>query len=256
MTMKSTVLDIPKSERIVIFRLKMNCYFSRKTFLFFKTFLPFFIFLNTSNAFSQDAQALMMEPEFTVLLSTESQWSYSFGLANRGILIDEIEADNYSENVTEHLEVNSWVIYRTGENSDVSLGIRYRFREIFEPNNENLFRILQQYFSEHSNPFIGWWHRTRFEQRFGPDLTSFRLRYEFGLSKPLNEDFSLELSTEALYRMSKEFKPQPEQRVALGVVNTSFEKWDFNLGLEYRMDNYIRNQENNFFILADGKLKL
>lgn len=222
----------------------------------FLTLLPFLIFLCASNAFSQSAEALMMEPEFTVSISTDSKWSYNLGLANRGILIDEIEADNYSENVTEHLEVNAWTIFETGENSDVSLGIRYRFRELFDPDNENLFRILQQYFFENSNTFIGWWHRARFEQRFGPRLTIFRLRYEFGLSKPLSDDFSLELETEALYSMSRQFKPQPEQRVAFNIVNTTFENWDFNLGLEYRMDNYVREQQNNIFVLAGGKLKL
>lgn len=234
----------------------MNCSIDRAFSFLLKIFLPIFIFLVTSNAFAQSAQTFMMEPEFTVLLSTESKWSYSIGLANRGILIDEIEADNYSENVTEHLEVNSWVIYETGENSDYSLGIRYRFRELFNPNNENLFRILQQYFHEQNNSMIGWWHRARFEQRFGPTITIFRLRYEFGVSKPVSENFSLELETEALYSMSRQFKPQPEQRVAFNVVNTTFENWDFNLGLEYRMDNYIREQENNVFLLAGGKLKL
>lgn len=226
-----------------------------KTFSLIQPLLLFFL-LFSKTAFSQDAEALMMEPEFTVHISTETRWSYSIGLANRGILIDEIEADNFSENVTEHIEVNSWVIYATGENSDVSLGIRYRFREFFDPDQENLFRILQQYYTENSTPFLGWWHRARFEQRFGPTLTIFRLRYEFGLSRPISRKFNLELSTEALYSMSRSFKPQPEQRVALQLVATSIGSWDFNLGPEYRMDNYIRDQQNNLFILAGAKLNL
>lgn len=226
-----------------------------KTFFLLQLLLPFFLFF-TTNTFSQDTQALMMEPEFTVHISTETKWSYSFGLANRGILIDEIDANNFSENVTEHIEVNSWLIYATGENSDVSVGIRYRFRELFDPAQENLFRILQQYYTENSTPFLGWWHRARFEQRFGPSLTIFRLRYEFGLSRPISKKFDLELSTEALYSVSESFKPQPEQRVALQLVATSMGSWDFNLGPEYRMDNYIRDQQNNLFIMAGAKLNL
>lgn len=218
--------------------------------------LPFLLLFTAPGAFSQDAEALMMEPEFTILFSTNTRWSYSIGLANRGILIDEIAADNFSENVTEHIEVNSWLIYATDEKSDISLGIRYRFRELFDPRQENLFRILQQYYTERDNQFLGWWHRARFEQRFGPSMTIFRLRYEFGITKSIANNFSLELSTEALYSMSRHFKPQPEQRIALQLVNTSLKRWDFNLGPEYRMDNYIRDQQNNIFILAGAKLNL
>ncbi len=234
----------------------MNCRFTRKAISLFKTILPFFIFLNTFSSFSQNARTLMMEPEFNVSISTESRWSYSLGLANRGILIDAIEADNYSENITEHLEVNSWVSYETGENSDLSLGIRYRFREPFDPENKNMFRILQQYSTQHNNPFIGWWQRARTEQRFGPSITIFRVRYEVGLSKPVNKEFSLQLQTEALYSMSQQIKPQPEQRIAIGINNTSFENWEFNLSLEYRMDNYIRDQQNNLFIMTIATLHL
>lgn len=234
----------------------MRSYCEKVNPLILKTFLPFLILITAGNAFSQDSQALMLEPEFNVRISTDSRWSYGLGLANRGLLIDEIQADNYSENVTEHIEVNSWLIYETGENEDVSLGIRYRFRELFDPENENLFRILQQYYSEQNSSFLGWWQRARFEQRFGPTITIFRLRYQLGISKPLSEEFALELHTEALYSISKQFKPQPEQRIAIGVANSSFENWDINLDLEYRMDNYIRDQQNNLFIMTIVTLSL
>ena len=233
----------------------MNCCFTGTGILFLKILLPL-IFLFTSGLSSQNTLALMLEPELNVKFSTASHWSYSFGLANRGILIDEIKADNYSENVTEHLELNSWLSYETGKNSDLSLGVRYRFREIFDPEHENMFRILQQYYTRQNNLFLGWWQRARTEQRFGPSITIFRIRYEVGISKPVNEEFSLEIQTEALFSMSQQFKPQPEQRIALGINNTSFQNWELNLSLEYRMDNYIREQQNNLFIMTIATLNL
>ena len=234
----------------------MRQYLDKECINNLKFFVCLLFVLCSSHAFSQDAETVMLEPEFTVRISTETRWSYSFGLANRGILIEEIDAEDASENVTEHIELNHYTIYSIGENSDLSLGLRYRFREIFDPGNENLFRIIQQYFSESNSPFLSWWNRARFEQRFGPTITIFRLRYELGLSKPIGRGFALELSTEALYSMSRQFKPQPEQRIALGLINTSLENWDFNIGVEYRMDNYIRDQENNIFILTGALLKL
>ena len=85
----------------------------------------------------------MLEPEFAVRISTETRWSFSFGFANRGILIKAIDAEYASENVTEHIELNHYTIYNMDENSELSLGLRYRFREMFDPGNENLFRIIQ-----------------------------------------------------------------------------------------------------------------
>jgi hypothetical protein len=218
-------------------------------------FIALFI-LTTPKAFSQETEALMLEPTFTVNFSTETKWSYSLGLANRGILIDEIDADNFSEDVTEHLEVNSWVKYSTGEDSNVSIGIRYRFREPFDSEQENFARILQQYYNENRNVWIGWWHRVRFEQRFSPSITIFRLRYQLGLSRAISKTFDLKLSTEALYSISSSFKPQPGQRIAFQLAANSIGSWDFYLGPQYRMDNYVRNQRNTFYILTGATLNL
>ena len=114
--------------------------FSGKHFkMSYKPFFCLLFLLGFAQTSAQDAQTIMLEPEFSVRISTETKWSYSFGLANRGILIEEIDAEDASENVTEHIELNHYTIYRLNYNSDFSLGLRYRFREMFDPDNQNLF---------------------------------------------------------------------------------------------------------------------
>lgn len=209
-------------------------------------FLPLLIPCST---FSQ-IKTLMLEPEINLHISTDSKWSYTLGLANRGILIDKIDAETFSENSTKHLEINQWTIYQTGDNEDVSLGVRYRIREIFDVPNENEVRIIQQYFFENSNPLLKFEHRGRFEQRFRKSETIFRLRYQLGMWKPVTEKLSLGLTTEALYSISPQLKPAPEQRVAFLAGTTFFRNLNLKIGAEYRMDNYLREQENNLFILT------
>ena len=217
--------------------------------LFFSLFL-----FSSFSVFSQEA--ILWEPEFEVDISTETLWSYSFGLANRGILVETIDGEKQSNYSIEHIELNHFTSYGAWENAALSLGLRYRFREAFNDRREDELRFIQQISSKHSNEFLGWSHRGRFEQRLRSSETIFRFRYEFGLSKQLNRHFSLKLATEALYSISPQSKPAPEQRFELGVNNSTFGDWDFYLGAELRSDNYIRNPENELYILTAATLNL
>lgn len=228
----------------------MQCFLKKSKAFFSYITILFLPFLVSCSTFAQEVKTLMLEPELNFHISTDSKWSYTFGLANRGILIDKIDAETFSENSTKHLEINQWTIYQTSEQSDLSLGIRYRLREIFDVPHENEVRIIQQYFYEDPNPLFDLEHRGRFEQRFRNSETIFRLRYQLGIWKPVTEKLSLGVTTESLYSVSPQSKPAPEQRIALLTANTFFKDLSLKIGVEYRMDNYLRDQENNLFILT------
>ena len=220
----------------------------------------FFFLLVTiagQDVFSQGIKPIFSENEFSVAISTSSSWSYSFGIANRALLMergDDLEEVRYAG---EHLELNHFTSYSTGENSEASLGLRYRFRDLFHEENADEFRMIQEFSASSENLFIGWSHRGRFEQRFRNQETIFRLRYQFGLSKPITRKTSFELATEALYSMSPQSKPEHEQRVEVGFENTSLQNWEFSFSLEYRMENYLQDrQQNELFILTGATLNL
>lgn len=228
----------------------MSCLLAKRKAFLLKLITPLLFLLSTLNFYGQGIETLMMEPELNLFLETESRWSFSLGLANRGILLQKIDAETFSENQTKHLEVNQWTSYSTGDLSFVSLGIRYRIRDIFDVPNENEFRIIQQFYSGKFAPYEGWHHRARFEQRYRPSIMFFRLRYQLEYWKPLCEKFSLGFNTEALYSMSRKSKPAPEQRVSVFGHHLFREKWEVKLGVELRMDNYIIQPENSIFLLT------
>ncbi|WP_424492469.1 DUF2490 domain-containing protein [Salinimicrobium sp. GXAS 041] len=218
-------------------------------------FVVLFIFSN-STSISQEIDAYLLEPEFKVALSTETRWSYSFGFANRGVLLETVKDLDENDYANVHFEINHFTSYQAWEKSSLSLGLRYRFRKIFNDQREDEMRFIEQFSSKDSNNFLGWSHRARFEQRLRSSETIFRLRYEFGLSKQLNSHFTLQLATEALYAISPQSKPEPEQRLEIGLKNTTFDDWQFYFGTEFRRDNYVRNPQNELFFLTAATLKL
>ena len=128
---------------------------------------------------------------------------------------------------------------------------------MFHRDNADEFRMIQEFSASSENLFLGWSHRGRFEQRFRNPETIFRLRYQFGLSKPVTENTTLQLATEALYSVSARSKPEHEQRVEVGFENSSLEDWEFSFSLEYRMENYLEDrQQNELFILTGATLNL
>lgn len=125
----------------------MSSFLRKKKVLLLKFIIPFLFLLDSSNVYSQEIETLMLEPELNFSFSTKSRWSFSLGLANRGILLEKINAESFSENQTKHLEVNQWTNYSLNDLSSLSLGIRYRIRD-FDVPNENEFRIISNFIPE------------------------------------------------------------------------------------------------------------
>ena len=226
--------------------------------IFSVPFFAFFIFiaLGGTSAFAQTPTSLYWEPEFKVNLVNESPWTYTFGIANRNLFFERLDGVQISGVNQEHIELNQFTTYKTSANSSVALGFRYRFRELFDDNRYDEFRIVEEFKYSHPDSYLNFGHRFRFEQRFRNVVDIFRLRYRIGIEKPVAEEYAAVLSTEFLYSMASGLKPEPDQRTTFKIESTAVENLKLSLGIEHRYEDYSHEGEHNFFILSGASLKL
>lgn len=215
-------------------------------------FALFFLFLlvGTGRSYAQNPHSFFYENEFNLDIPTETAWAFAVGFANRGMLQERVAGEKVGGYQHEHLELSQFTTYNTSPNLSLSLGFRYRWRETFDPDERDEFRIIQQLEYGHPNSPIGLEHRIRTEQRLR-EATIYRARYELETSHRLSNQLSLGLATEALYAVASGLKPEVEQRFSLGLQNSSWEKLELELKLEYRMENYARSLENEYFVITE-----
>lgn len=213
-------------------------------------------FISTSTSvLAQTPQSLLWEPEFDVSLPSDNAWEFTFGIGNRYLFYNELDGERLNENDQQHFELNHFTTYKTSSNAAVSLGFRYRFREVFEESRHDEFRIIEQFTYKHRGVFLMPAHRFRFEQRFR-ELTIYRLRYRIGISQPLSKEFDLGLSTEFLYSMVKDLRPETDQRFTIKIENSSFKNLELSAGLELRREDYTGAPSSEFYILTGASLQL
>lgn len=205
----------------------------------------------SNHAVAQDARAFLIEPVARVYIPTNGAWAYSLGVAHRGLLLEALEPETKEEDYEhEHLELNGFTEFWLNENSHFALRLRYRLREIFDDENYDEMRIIQQYYYSHENTVLKYWHRARFEQRFQNIRTTFRWRYRFGILPPISSVWAISASTEALYSVSQKAKPSVGHRVYLGVLNNSIKDVDLKVGVELRMMDYVQNLQSEYFLFT------
>ena len=212
--------------------------------------LSFLFFAGSFISQAQHLNSFLWEHSFDLGFDSSEKWSHSFGVANRALLSEHFDGEQVSDFQNEHLELNHFTKYKTGATTSVSLGLRYRFRETFDESRYDELRFVEQFNIKHANSSIGLGHRFRVEQRFRNVETIHRFRYQIGGSRDLGEDFALGLSTEALLSVEKDTKPSLEQRILLELTNTSLDNIEFSLGLDYEMENYNIELENQFYLLT------
>lgn len=206
-------------------------------------------------AIAQTPKAFFWEAEFDVELPQQGNWEFSFGAANRYLFFSEVDGNRVNEDDQQHIEINHFTQYKTSPNAAFSLGFRYRFRETFEKNRHDEFRIIEQFNYTHRGSFLEPAHRLRFEQRFR-EMTIYRLRYRLGISQPLSKDFELVLSTEFLYSMVKNIRPEAEQRFSLELENSSFENLELSLGFDLRREDFTGFPGTEYYLLTGASLQL
>lgn len=203
---------------------------------------------------SQNPTSYFYENEFDIAFPVKGNWSIEAGIGNRG-LFAEVEQGNTKGYQHQQIEINHFTHYQSSESFVLSLGLRYRVRDIFDPSETNEFRIIEQLEIASANRILHLEHRFRLEQRFR-EQTVHRARYELAISRPINEIFSWAAATEALYGISAHLKPEAEQRFSLGLENTSFKNVELELTFQYRIEDYSRNLAHEFFIITGVSLEL
>ena len=222
---------------------------TRKKFIL----LGLFFLLSGNLCFSQNPQSYFYENELDLLFPIEGKWFMNVGLGNRGLLQERLDGEKISGYQHEHVELNHFTIYIAKETLELSLGLRYRFKELFDPSETDEFRIIEQIGLEPANSPLA--HRFRLEQRFR-EHTAHRIRYRLGYSKPINNNFSYGVGTETLYAVSAHSKPEAEQRFLINLENESFDNIELELSFNYRIEDYTNDLEHEFFIITEINLYL
>lgn len=195
--------------------------------------------------------AISAEPDISLNIDRPNRWSFNFGITNRDLLY----FDGTSQFNVNFIELSHFTSYEVGFYGKLSLGLRYRFNELFEDTVEDEIRITQQYSRSRKYNALKVAHRFRFEQRFR-ELTVYRGRYQFSVEFPLDgeridqNEYFLVMSTEALLSLAKEDKPELGQRfdISLGKDIGNGNKVD--LGLQYRLEDYNLKPFHSLFLLG------
>lgn len=211
---------------------------------------------SVTSAFGQTTpRALLWEPEFSVNLPSENDWRFTLGVANRYLFNSQIHGETLNQNEQQHFEINQFTSYKTSENFSVSLGFRYRFREAFKDTRQDEFRMIQQLGYKVRGMLFTPAHRVRVEQRIR-EINILRLRYRLGVSQPLGEEFGVGLSTEFLYSIMKDSKPEADHRFTVRLENSSFRNLELSAGVELRREDFSGAPSSEFYLLSGAILQL
>ncbi|MDX1314740.1 MAG: DUF2490 domain-containing protein [Eudoraea sp.] len=148
------------------------------------------------------------------------------------------------------------------DNQSVGLGVQYRFRKVFEPDNGNELRLTQQYNITFRPRIVRFGHRLRSEQRIFKQRTIHRFRYRFALDRPLvgekldvGEPYIVG-TLESLVSVGPGQSPQYDQRVAMNIGWLVSQKSKVQIGLEYRREDFAAIGEDVLFFNTSLVLSL
>lgn len=201
---------------------------------------------------AQDNFTGYWEPEVALNYKVGANYSHNFSLDIR----------NYTyqmENLqlrTRHLDITHFSKLDIGHGQSLAIGAQYRFRGVFEDEEQNELRFTQQYNITHQRGNIRFGDRLRTEQRITSDQTIHRFRYRFAL------DFALQgekldvgepyfvASTESLLSVAKGNGPEWDQRITTNIGWLLNGHTKFQTGLEYRFEDYTKKTENVLFLFS------
>ncbi|MEM9680647.1 MAG: DUF2490 domain-containing protein [Bacteroidota bacterium] len=142
-------------------------------------------------------------------------------------------------------------------NKSVSLGIRYRNRDLFDDNSNEL-RFTQQFNYTMRREPARFGHRFRLEQRIFDDFTVHRLRYRYAIDFPLNglkvdvrEPYFIG-AMEALFSIGSTTRPEWDHRTTVQIGWLLTKSFKLQFGLEYRFEALNIKTEHKLFSLVSG----
>ncbi len=219
-------------------------------------FLAFLLLMSTLKA--QENLTGYWQPQIALNYKVIGSYSHNFSVANRNYIYDNEEFTLQGR----QLDLAHFSKLKIRDNQSIALGLQYRFRQNFE-NGENELRLTQQYNITNKPNAVRFGHRLRTEQRITNSLTTHRFRYRFALDFPLvgekldtGEPYFVG-SFENLLSVAKNNAPQYDTRLSAQVgwqLNLGIK---FQMGVEYRMEDYSSGlPQNILFLLTSAQLSL
>ena len=208
------------------------------------------IFLH-GEGFAQDNLTGYLQPQISLNYDVVADYSHNFSIEQRNYLY---ESDELLLR-TRQFDLNHFSTLKVRDDQSVALGVKYRFREAFEPDRSNELRLTEQFNMTDKFGAVRIGNRFRAEQRITSDRTVHRFRYRLAIDFPLSGE-SLDVgepyfvaSTEGLLSVAKAIKPEWDQRLTANLGWLLNTETKLQTGLEYRIEDYAQRPENVIFLL-------
>jgi hypothetical protein len=197
------------------------------------------------------------ESELAINSSVTDGYKMNFGLRTRYFLY----RDSNFQLKTRQIDIVHFSTFRLDYNHDLSIGIQYRNRTIFD-DSPNELRITEQLNYTKQGYGLRYGHRFRTEQRILPTKTIFRQRYRFAIDLPLNGE-KLDIgeayfvsSMELLLSLSRLDRPEIDHRTTAQIGWQISKDLKLQTGLEYRFEAFNISTEYRLFILTSAIIKI
>lgn len=208
-------------------------------------------------SYAQDNFTGYWQPSIALNYNVFGGYSHNFSVQNRNFI--------YNEGATQlsvrQIDAVHFSNYKIQDNQSLAFGILYRTRKTFDGGHNEL-RLTQQY-NFQSRPFVvRYGHRLRSEQRITKSNTVHRFRYRFSLDFPLQGE-KLDVGEtyfvgnfENLLSVAKMNQPQYDTRFTFNFGWKLSEQTKFQIGTEYRLEDYSQNLEQVLFFLSTLNISL
>lgn len=217
--------------------------------------LPVFFFAHTISA--QNDFATLGETEFAINTTISDSYKVNFGLRTRYFLYE----DQAVLLRNRQIDVLHFSTLKLNYNHDLSLGIQYRNRALFD-DSPNELRLTQQFNYTKQGFGLRFGHRLRTEQRVLPSKTIFRQRYRFAVDLPLKGE-KLDIgepylvsSMELLLSLASPDQPEIDHRTTTQIGWQISKDLKLQTGLEYRFEAFNIDTEYRLFILTSAILRI
>ncbi len=197
------------------------------------------------------------QPQIALNYKVSENYTHNFSVENRNFIL----RDNTAELSVRHIDFNHFSKWSIGSGQSLVLGVKYRFREAFDGDSDEL-RLTQQYNAANRKNVVRFGHRVRAEQRIFSERTIHRFRYRFALDLPL-EGEELDIgesyfvaSVESVSSFGKGSKPVHDQRFTAQLGWKLSAKAKLQLGLEHRLEQSNIAVEHTTFLLTSAVFSL
>lgn len=218
---------------------------------------PFLFLLIGPLLHSQENLTAYWQPSFAINYKVNETYSHNFSVQNRNYVFDNEEAQLSARQV----DFAHFSNLQLQDNQSIALGIRYRFREAFD-GGANELRLTQQYNITSKPLVVRYGQRFRTEQRITSIRTTHRFRYRFSVDFPLRGEILdigepyLVANAESLLSVASKKQAQYDVRITLNFGWKLSNRSKFQIGTEYRTEDFSQNLQHVLFLLSTLNISL